>query len=242
MIFKNLRRILTAVGAFLLLGAGFAVAQEPAAGVMDVDAGKAEAAAADNPAKDAFLRLDVNVLEVLSKDTREYMMSYWEADSVVKVANEFNGLSHLDTVAPGYLKVRLTNVSTLEIKILPLKNGEKLAMTVYTIGGRSEAPDSELGFFSYPELQRLETKKYFKAPELKQYFEIPKGCTTNIKEIKEMIPFPTYVFSVSPKDDNLTGRLSIGDYINQDDYNILKIFLKPEVKYLWDGKAFKVEK
>lgn len=230
-----IRKVMAGIAAAMLMSAVYIP-------VMSAQPAAAEATAADNPAIDAFLRLDVNVLELLNKDTREYMISYWEADSIVKVANEFNGMSRLDTVAPGYLKVELTDVSTLQIKILPLKNGGKLAMSVYTIGGRNEAPDSEIRFFSYPALEPLETSKYFKAPELKSYFSIPKGCTTNMKEIQEMIPFPTYLFTAAADNDSLTGKLTIGDYINRDDYNILKIFLNPEVKYLWDGKKFKAGK
>lgn len=187
----------------------------------------------------AFMDLDVNVLEILSKDAREYMVLFLQADSLAEVPNEFNGFSRIEEVSEDYLKVKLTEVSSFQIKILKTLKNQDIVMTIYTIGDSTEAPDSQISFFSYPGLTKLEADKYIKLPDLKDFFEIPKGSLTSMKEIRQMVPFPTMVFTTGPSDDILRGSLTVEKYVNMDDYNILKLFLKPELKYYWDGKKFK---
>lgn len=191
----------------------------------------------DSKAAEVFMNLDVRTLDLLSKETREYMLLYWDSDSITDVANELNGLSHLDTVTNDYLKVTLTDASTLEIKILPLKKGGTVAMTVYTIGDSEEAPDSEIKFWD-SSLKELPASKFFKTPVIADFFSIPKGCATTMKEIREMIAFPTVEYNASADSDSLTARLSVEKRVAVDDYNILKLFLKPALKYEWNGSRF----
>ncbi|MDE6770961.1 MAG: DUF3256 family protein, partial [Muribaculaceae bacterium] len=137
-------------------------------------------------------------------------------------------------VKPVYLKVQITPVSSLEIKLLPEKKGE-VVMTVYTIGGDRQASDSNVSFYDR-NLKPLDTKKYFREPELKEFFDIPKGSLTTYKEIKEMIPFPTVEYSACAENDELSARLTVGEFMNIDDYNIVKLFLKPEISLRWNGR------
>ena len=60
-----------------------------------------------------------------------------------------------------------------------------------------------------------------------------------MKEIEEMIPFPTMAFSASADSYNLTGRLTVEQYINQDDWNIAKLFVKPEITLHWKKDKYK---
>lgn len=148
------------------------------------------------------------------------------------------GLSWLDTVSENYLKVIITPVSYLEIKILPVKKG-KLAMTVYTVGSDSQASDSQIDFYD-ENLEAVPLKNHFEMPDLKDFFEIPKGSATNMKEIREMIPFPTVAYSANPDNDNLSACLTVENYINLDDWNILKLFLKPSVTLEWKKDKYRV--
>jgi hypothetical protein len=185
-------------------------------------------------ARDVFERLQTEPLELLKKTTRLDMLDYWDADSVYKATNVMNGLSWLETVTPDYLKVCVTPVSTLEIKVLPDKKGS-VVMTLYTVGGNTQAADTQVSFYT-PELVQLDTKRYFTAPALKDFFDIPKGSATTMKEIQEMIPFPTVSYSAGADNDDLKATLTVGEYMNVDDYNIVKLFLKPEVTLKWSGK------
>lgn len=184
--------------------------------------------------RDLFVELQSPALEILKKTTRLDMLDYWDADSVYKATNAMEGLSWLEAVTPGYLKLHITPVSTLELKVLPLKKGN-VVMSVYTVGGESQAEDSQIDFYD-EKGTLLDTKKYFSAPDLSRFFDIPKGSLTSMKEIREMIPFPTVAYSASPDNDDLKARLTVGEYMDVDNYNIIKLFLKPEITLPWKNK------
>lgn len=185
-------------------------------------------------ARNVFERLQAPSLELLKQTTRLDMLDYWDADSVYKAKNAMNGESWLENVTPDYLKLHITPVSTLEVKLLPGKKAP-VVMTIYTIGGEGQARDSMVEFYD-PDLNPVDASLYFVEPDLKTFFDIPKGSATSIKELREMIPFPTVEYSATAGSDNLTGRLTSGEYMNVDDWNIARLFLKPEIVIPWKGK------
>ena len=196
--------------------------------------------AAQLTARDIFAKMQTPALETLKRTTRLDMLDYWDADSIFKATNSLGGLSNLEKVTPGYLKVKISPVSTFEIKILPAKKGE-VVMTIYSVGGESQAIDSQVSFYDAAGNQ-LPTEKYFSTPELKDFFDIPKGSLTKMKEVKEMIPFPTIEYSANSETDNISARLTVGEFMNVDDYNIIKLFLKPEITLEWKGEKYKYKK
>ncbi|MDE6753046.1 MAG: DUF3256 family protein [Muribaculaceae bacterium] len=185
-------------------------------------------------AREVFANLHTPGLEQLSKTTRLDMADYWEADSVFKVAGSLGGASWLEALTADYARVRVTPVSTVEIKILPYKK-DKIVACLFTVGDSVQAKDTEVNFYD-ASLRPLNKKKFFSAPDLSQFFEIPKGSSTSMKEIREMVPFPTVAYSLSPENTEMTARLTVEDYINPDDWHIIRLFLKKDLKAIWKGK------
>ncbi|MCM1475300.1 MAG: DUF3256 family protein [Muribaculaceae bacterium] len=235
MIHRKLYRFLPALLIASLLLALPAIADDDS---VDVDL---NAKLADYPAARAFINLDANTLDLLSTESKLYMLYYWsEQDSILNVNNELNGLSFLDTVTPTYLKAHITDVSSLQLKILTTNKKDTIAMTIYTIG--DDVPDSQVNFFSFPDLKPLKGDNLLAQPRLKDFFSIPKGSLTTIKEVEEMIPFPTMEFNASPESTDLKVSLTCGPNMNVDDYNIVKLFLLPNLTYKWKGSKFELEK
>lgn len=191
-------------------------------------------------ARSVFERLHSSALELLPVSTRLDMLDYWDVDSIYKASNVMEGLSWLENVSENFLKVRITNVSELEIKILPDKKS-KIVMTVYTVGDEVQAQDSEIVFYD-ENLVELPLSKHLEMPQVKDFFEIPKGSDTKMKEIEEMIPFPTIAFSANAENDNLEARLTVEKYMNEDDWNIVKLFAKPSIQLEWKKEKYKYHK
>lgn len=185
-------------------------------------------------ARKVFEQIQSPALELLRQTSRLDMLDYWDVDSVYVVKNAMNGASYLQEMTPDYLKVSVTPVSSFEIKLLPVKEGQ-IIMTIYTVGGERQASDSQIDFYD-SKLRHLDSKRYYSAPDLKYFFNIPKGSETSMKELREMIPFPTVEYSASPDTDNLTAKLTAGEYMNVDDRNIMQLFLRPEIVMQWKGK------
>ena len=188
-------------------------------------------------ARKVFETLHCSALEILPPTTRLDMLDYWDVDSVYKASNAMEGLSWLEKVTPDFLKVHITSVSQLEIKLLPAKKG-KLVMTVYTVGDDVQAQDSQINFYD-ESLTELPTEKHLEMPQVKDFFEIPKGSATKMKEIEQMIPFPTIAFEANAENDELKAWLTVENYINQDDWNIAKLFVKPYIVSEWKKEKYK---
>ena len=241
---KNNLKHIAALGTALFLMSALAVSALPAAASSkkEKEALKEKQEQMDSiyTARYVFEHLHTSALELLPEQTRLDMLDYWDADSIYKASNALEGLSWIEKLTPDYIKVRITPVSTFEIKILPEKK-EKLALTIYTVGDDVQAQDSQVKFYD-ESLQSLPTDKYIEIPQLKDFFEIPKGSVTKMKEIEEMIPFPTVAISANPDNYELEARLTVEQYINQDDWNIAKLFAKPGVKLIWKKDKFRIEK
>lgn len=186
-------------------------------------------------ATEIFCSLPKHILELIPTRLRRDMTDYYlQADSIHKVTNNLGGTSHLIDLTDDYLKVQVTDVSTMEIKMLPFKE-QQIAAVVYTVCG--EAADSKISFID-EYAQELKSEKFFKAPQLKDFFSIPRGSLTTMKEIEQMVGFCTIEYRLNASDNSLHAYLTIDKHINQDDYNIIKLFMLDSLVYDWNGKKY----
>lgn len=201
-------------------------------------AAAAPAAPADTlTAARAFAGLPLGVLDILDRSTRLDMLDYADADSVLDARNLLDGTSRLTLLTPTYARVELTDVSTLQIKVLPYGKNDHIVMALTTVGSPSQAADTGIDFFD-SSLRPLDAAKLFREPRMADFFDIPRGSATTIKEIEGMIPFPTYEITATPDSDDVTLTLTAGPNMDVDDYNIMKLFLRPGVRWRWTGKRF----
>lgn len=207
--------------------------------------GKPLSASGERPdtvtAREAFVNLPISVLDLLNRTTRLDMLDYWDADSVYNATNAMGGTSRLVELTPDFLEVELTSVSTLQVKLLPVseKEGGKIIMTVYTVGGDSRADDSDVRFFD-SSMKPLDTNRLFKTPELKDFIEIPKGSLTKFREIEEIVPFPTIELKANADNNDLSGTLTVGTYLNMEDAKLVEMFTIPERKWRWEKGKYRL--
>lgn len=189
-----------------------------------------------------FSNLPEKILDMVSPSSRIYMTSYWsERDSIYTAKNALDGNTRFTKVTDNYLKVQLSDVSTFEIKLLSTTKGDTIVATSYTVCSDQAAADSRLQFFN-SKLETIPTKKIITLPKLKNFFKIPKGSQTTIKEIEQTIPFETIEYTLLPDSDTLTAKLTASKYLSSDDYNIIHLFEIPQIDYIWNGKKFILDK
>lgn len=192
-------------------------------------------------ASDAFAKMPMSYMELLDPSTRLDMLDYFAVDSVYQATNNMGGKSELVTVTPTYLKLRLTPVSTWEIKLLPAKKG-MVAAAVYTVGADSGAPDSSLYFFD-SEMKPLPAAKFFSLPRSEDFFSLPSGAPVTKKEIDAMIDFLTVAYTLSPDSDSMNAEITVSSYMNRDDYDKIRKYEIPGgITYHWDGSRFRLQK
>ena len=198
-------------------------------------------------ASEAFINMPATELSILPRTTRMGMIDYYsEADSLWKAPNAMEGISQLEEVAPSYLRVRLTPVSTMEVKVLPgRKDSEEIVMTLYTIRSSEDeaddGADTQIRFYD-AKMQVLPTEKYFRMPQFKEFFSIPRGSLTSVRELQDMLPFVTVVWHASADSDDLSGHMTFTDAVSQDDRRIIDLFVRPEVKMTWQKGSYRLAK
>lgn len=184
-------------------------------------------------ASKVFSNAPLEVLDMLRPSTRLDMLDYYvQADSILPAVNALGGVSRLEQVTPDYLKVSVTPVSTLEIKIL--KSGKRqIVMTLFTSGGDGMAKDSEVKFFD-SELNPLNTSKFLKRPALTDFFSL-QGSSIGRDELNEKIPFTAVQYTSGPGDTPLTATLTTLDIISKEDRDLLTPLLNPSLSSTWKG-------
>lgn len=197
--------------------------------------------------EDAFFALPDSAMDLLNVGERMDMVDRYKAgtdrnDTTVRVL-----VNRIDTIAGDYMKVRLTRVSDVQLKLLPLGKGKgQMLAVVYTIGSDRTAGDSRISFYQVQgdTLAAMRQKKIFRSPDVKDFFSLPKDAELSMSEIETLVPFPTVVYTFSPDDaDNtLTARLTVGEYMVPDDYKEIKRYERDALPYFWNGKEFKLKK
>lgn len=185
-------------------------------------------------ASKVFAEAPLEVLDMLRPSTRLDMIDYYtQADSLVTVQNALVGPSKLDLVAPDYIKVSITPVSTLEIKILPIKK-DQIIMTLYTVGNDSLAADTQVKFFD-SSMKPLPTDKYLIAPALRAFFNF-KNSSLKESDLAEKIPFESITYSTGPGDTPLTSTLTTLKTLSQEDQDLLTPLFTLTLTALWKDK------
>ena len=185
-------------------------------------------------ASSVFAEIPLEVLDLLRPSTRLDMLDYYtQADSIIIVEDALGGQSRLEQVAPDYLKVAVTPISTLEIKLLPAKK-DQIIMTLYTVGNDSLAADTEVKFFD-SSLKPLQADKYLKAPALKEFYNL-KNSTLKESDLAEKIHFEAIAYSTGPGDSPLTATLTTPATLSKEDRELLAPLSIPSLSAQWKGK------
>lgn len=191
----------------------------------------------------AFLRMPQQDLDLLSLSMRQDMLDYMEQrDSVYKKANIYMGLSWIETLKPDYMSVHLSDVSTLQIKLLqPGGKGLPVVMTLYTVDDGDGTADTTLKFFDNA-MRPLPSSKFIRIPDPRDFYIIPKDAPVDIRDIEEALPFYTIALTTDPATGDLTGRLTSANGLTIEQAEKFRPYLRPELRWIWDGRRMQLQK
>lgn len=218
--------------------------QEPGA----AEIGKEVAAAVPQAGADSvfdassvFVNLPAGTLDLLTLSERLDLLDYYKVDSIAEVVNVMEGFSHLvRPVTDDYLKVQITPVSTLTVKILPVGKG-RMAVAAYTVGDSIEASDTDLKFFD-EKLVELPASRFIKLASTADFFNFEGVDRSTRKEMLDLVPFPTVEYTFEPESDRLHARLTVHEFLGKETLDKISPYLQRDRWYKWTGKKFRLEK
>lgn len=195
-----------------------------------------------SPMDSIFLGMTVSPAEILTRSQREELLANWnEGKRPANVLNSVYAVSELEVLGEAYLNMTLTPVSRLSLNLLSddKKKDEKIVVAVYTVGTDSTAPDSDISFYT-TSWTPLKTDKFWKTPEVKDFLSKNGDRKADLKKIEKLVPFPTFELTVSPDGMTVSGKMTVGKYLSEEDRTALAPYLVPERIWKWDGRKYRL--
>lgn len=189
--------------------------------------------------KDMWISMPDSLIPYLNKSMRIELVDFVNMKVKAEVKNLLGEESVMDTLTANYLSVTLNEAATVQMRMLPLQNGDSIMCMVRSSHG--PACDSELSFWS-KNWQRIEQKGFISGAEAPQslrdrLFVKPDTMTeARFKELSEMIEPFLVCASLSPIDNSLTLKVSL-PMLSADDKKAVKAILMQR-KLNWNGETF----
>ena len=175
----------------------------------------------------------------LNKNMRLEFAELQEMGVKAEVKNLLEEVSVMDTLTQDFVQIRMTKASTLQMKKLPVENGDSVLCVVKTFAGPEK--ESELYFYNQ-DWKKMDASRLLDGKRMEDLAEslIQKPDTmseTRFAELKAMIE-PRMVSALLLQNENsLVVRLSL-PLLSADDKKAVNA-IKVQRSFNWNGKTFK---
>ncbi|MDE6378615.1 MAG: DUF3256 family protein, partial [Duncaniella sp.] len=180
--------------------------------------------------EDAFTAAPASVFPLLDRNSRLDMVDYFRSGLSTPTPNRLDGRSAVTAITPASLSLKLSEVSTAQLVLLPERGDTIIALvTTMSVPGR----DSSIAFYS-SEWEPLPAVRYFKIPSLADW--TAKGH--RVSEIEQAVPFMLSAIDIDPDSGTLTLSNTLSAFVAPEVYGQVSAALLPSITYRWDGKRF----
>lgn len=217
-------RILTAVCAWLT--AMVAVAAQP-------DDSTA-ATGARLVARNCFTAAPKDVLPLLEPQTRQDMLSYYDAGRDTPSKNTFGHDCRIIALDDDRLEMETGSGIVTEMFVLNPDGKNQVIGVIETV--LTPVPDSRVSF--YDTKWRSIDKKMGVDPTLADW--LPKSVRRDIADIRREVPFVLSTMQYDPATLTLTARNNMSAYYPGDGAPAVLSALRPTLTYRWTGKKFRL--
>lgn len=188
-----------------------------------------------------FVSSPLSVLDLLRPEMRQSLVTHRADGSKAAVVNNLYSMSTMEVLTDNYLKVRLTDASTLTLNLIEEKGKSPVIVAVYTIGGPERASDSDISFYD-TDWKTLKKEKMWYQPKISDFLSKEADPTSDLKKVGKLVPFPTYELTVSEDGRTVTGNLTVGKYMSEEAETELRPYVVGKRVWRWDGKKYNLEK
>lgn len=176
------------------------------------------------------------LFEMLDKSQRMDILDYYNSGKKVDAQNLLGGISRIEEMTPEYIKLQMTESSTVELRMFVTGKQDTLLVAIRTLA--APAFDSQITMYDEG-WNPVVLDKYFKSPSTKDFLQ--DADNREVADILSRIEFPLVAASFTPE-GCVEMRLTVGDYMDAEQFAELKPRLKEKLSYYWDGKRFSKER
>lgn len=176
----------------------------------------------------AFATAPRQVFPMLTDLTRLDMIDYYASGTRTASRNLLEGESRIEEMSPMQMKVKMSDVSTYTITILPAGRDSVIAVTADIL---TPVSDGYLTLYNR-DWEQLDEKR-FKAPHLVEWLK--PTARKAMEDIENLIPFVPATYAIDPATGRLTLTQNVAGLIPAEEYDKVKEYLRPSLSYRWTG-------
>ena len=195
-------------------------------------------------AKECFLKMPEHIMPYLTPTNRADMPDFLSSNMQARVKNRFDEQTQMLRLSDDYLSLMPDSASLVQLKLLPLPDGQKVIALAYTL--KAPAADSRLEFYT-TDWQPLPAGRYFRRPEIGAFFLPADTLLREGAEVDEQErgyafemakDAPLLEYRLEPGDNCLRVYISIGAYLDEDMRpRLMKYFRRSPLLLEWrDGR------
>ena len=183
-----------------------------------------------------YVEMPDTLSPLLTKVNREDFCDFLASNMKAEVKNRLGQKSEMLKLTGNYLQVKLSSVSSYEMKLLPLNDSTDVICVVNSYNG--PATDSQVHFYS-TEWKELPASHFLTLPLQDEfYLKSQSAETEEEKRVREKADLFLMKAALDADSDTLSFTYTTPDYLDKDAAEKLRLMLRKEpVKRVWkEGK------
>ena len=177
-----------------------------------------------------WVNMPTSVAGALEKSGRQELLDLKQMKKAATIAGPLGERCSIDTLTADFLSVRMNEVYTLQMKMLPTSSGDSLLCLVQTYAGPQ--PESSISFYS-PDWKALSM------PQMHLDVDLQRPDTMSeddFNKLQALFDPKLVAFSLSPSSAELVVTLSPAAISEERKANIKRLNLQNKLN--WNGKTF----
>ena len=185
--------------------------------------------------KELFVAMPDTLVPLLTKVNREDFGDFLASKMKAEVRNRFGKTSEMTELTDDYLYLKMTSVSSMEMKLLPLKDSLKVICVVQTY----QAP-VKVRFYD-TDWKPLEASRFIDLPADSLFFRTPanKVQADSLQNLRTHTDISLQEARLSADNRTLLFRYTTPDYLDKaTSANLQAYLIRKPLRYVWENGRF----
>ena len=186
-------------------------------------------------AKDCFINMPDSLLPLLTAVNRADCIDFLGSKMKAEVTNRFGSKSEMTGLSADYIRIKMTDSSSWQMKLLPASDSTRVICVVAT--ACAPTCDSAIRFYS-TDWKELPSPDFLTSPTIKNFISTPDTVGYSVQDAIQRIDLLLMDASLSPTDNSLTFTFNTPEYIGTEIADKLKPYLHSPLVYVWERGKF----
>ncbi|WP_405371302.1 DUF3256 family protein [Phocaeicola sp.] len=187
--------------------------------------------------KSLFITMPDSLSLLLTKVNREDFGDFLASNMKAEVKNRFGKPSEMTKLTADYLKIKMTSVSEVEMKLLPLNDSTKILCVVHTY--MAPTSDSHISFYD-TSWRKLSDEAFLTLPEEDSFYrnDLSEIQTDSVRNLRMRTDMYMLKAELSEDTNSLRFVYTTPDYLDKETAKELAPYLR-EMPLLYEWKEGK---